>query len=54
MIDNLPGHWAIVGRGRLGTALAAALTEAGLRVAISQLAFLTKLVTAEKTAPAPA
>jgi pantoate--beta-alanine ligase len=33
MIDNLPGHWAIVGRGRLGTALAAALADAGLRVA---------------------
>jgi pantoate--beta-alanine ligase len=32
MSDNLPAHWAIVGRGRLGTALAAALTEAGLRV----------------------
>jgi pantoate--beta-alanine ligase len=33
MTDNLPAHWAIVGRGRLGTALAAALTEAGLSVA---------------------
>jgi pantoate--beta-alanine ligase len=32
MNDNLPVHWTIVGRGRLGTALAAALTEAGLRV----------------------
>jgi pantoate--beta-alanine ligase len=32
MSDNLPAHWAIVGRGRLGTALAAALTEAGLQV----------------------
>jgi pantoate--beta-alanine ligase len=32
MSDNLPAHWAIVGRGRLGTALAAALTEAGLSV----------------------
>jgi predicted short-subunit dehydrogenase-like oxidoreductase (DUF2520 family) len=32
MSDNLPAHWAIVGRGRLGTALAAALTEAGLHV----------------------
>jgi ubiquinone/menaquinone biosynthesis C-methylase UbiE len=34
--------------------LGARVTEAGLRVASSQLAFLTKLVTAEKTAPAPA
>ena len=33
MSDNLPAHWAIVGRGRLGTALAAALSDAGLRVA---------------------
>jgi pantoate--beta-alanine ligase len=33
MSDNLPAQWAIVGRGRLGTALAAALTEAGLHVA---------------------
>lgn len=32
MSDNLPAHWAIVGRGRLGTALTAALTEAGLHV----------------------
>ena len=32
MSDNLPAHWAIVGRGRLGTALAAALGDAGLRV----------------------
>jgi pantoate--beta-alanine ligase len=32
MNDNLPVHWTIVGRGRLGTALAAALTDAGLRV----------------------
>ncbi len=32
MTENLPAHWAIVGRGRLGTALAAALRDAGLRV----------------------
>jgi len=32
MSDNLPAHWAIVGRGRLGTALAAVMTEAGLHV----------------------
>src|SRR5947199_77492 len=32
MTDNLPAHWAIVGRGRLGTTLAAALRDAGLRV----------------------
>jgi pantoate--beta-alanine ligase len=32
MTDNLPAQWAIVGRGRLGTALAAALGDAGLRV----------------------
>src|SRR5438067_1516832 len=32
MSDNLPARWAIVGRGRLGTALATAMVDAGLRV----------------------
>jgi pantoate--beta-alanine ligase len=32
MNDKLPDHWAIVGRGRLGTALAAAMVAAGLEV----------------------
>ena len=32
MSDNLPARWALVGRGRLGTALAAGMRAAGLRV----------------------
>jgi len=32
MNDNLPARWAIVGRGRLGPALAAGMRAAGLEV----------------------
>ena len=32
MSDNLPARWAIVGRGRLGAALASAMAAAGLEV----------------------